>query len=50
MLAELRHAIAHQNGRINTLSVKRKDKINRWEKKNIGISYINGYIFLMSDF
>ena len=47
MLAELRNAIAHANGRIDMLKEKSRTKILAWEKQNIGIS--SHYNFLLID-
>lgn len=47
MLAELRNAIAHVNGRIDMLKKNSRDKIKTWEKQNIGIS--SYYNFLLVD-
>ena len=47
MLAELRNAVAHVNGRIDMLKKNSRDKIKTWEKQNIGIS--SYYNFLLVD-
>ena len=50
MLSELRNAIAHTNGRVDLLKKSSQEKIQEWEKKNIGIEVISGYITVSSDF
>lgn len=45
MLTELRHAIAHANGRIEMLKDdKKKEKISNWITQNIGILEMDNYI------
>jgi hypothetical protein len=47
MLAELRNAIVHVNGRIDMLKEKSRNKIQSWKNQNIGISA--HYNFLLID-
>jgi hypothetical protein len=44
MLAELRNALAHANGRLEMLNSGNRKKIRNWEKQNIGIENYNGYL------
>jgi len=44
MLAELRHAYAHANGRLELLSDESQGKIRKWEKQKIGIENYQGYL------
>jgi len=46
MLSEIRNAIAHANGRIEMLNKGTKQKISNWEKQKIGISSLEGFIFI----
>ena len=46
MLAELRNAIAHANGRLEILNNKSRKTIQNWEKQNLGISSHYGYVIL----
>jgi len=50
MLSELRHAIAHTNGRLDMLKEKSRKSIRKWEKEGIGIEINSGYIIVDSDF
>ena len=50
VLAELRNAIAHSNGRLDMLNEKRKKRIHGLEKQNLGISAYYNYILLDSVF
>lgn len=44
MFTELRHAIAHANGRIEMLRDKKKKKISNWIAQNIGILEMDHYL------
>ena len=44
MLAELRNALAHANGRLEILRADSRKKIRNWEKQRIGIENYNGYL------
>ncbi len=44
MLAELRNAFAHVNGRMEMLNQKSRQKIYNWEKQKTGITTYSGYI------
>jgi len=44
MLADIRHAIAHTNGRIEMINQNGKEKIMRWERQKIGIDSFHGYL------
>lgn len=44
MLADLRHAFAHANGRLKMLTDDSLEKIRNWEKLHIGIESYNGYL------
>ena len=46
MLSELRHAVAHENGRIEMLKGKNAKKILGWEKQKIGLSIRYGYVII----
>ena len=48
MLAELRHAIAHVNGRLDMLNEKSRRKITAWEKQSIGITFYDNYLLFDS--
>lgn len=50
MLAEVRHAIAHTNGRIDMLKEKSRKKIQEWENQNIGISSDMGLLLVNENF
>jgi len=50
ILAEVRHAIAHANGRLDMLNENAKKKIKALEKQNLGISTYYNYILLDSCF
>lgn len=50
MFVEIRHAIAHANGRIEMLKSNTKKKLKSWEKQNIGISLMDGYIIFEERF
>jgi len=50
MLAELRHAIAHANGRLDMLKEKSRRKVRAWEKQKIGISSYYNYLLIDSAF
>lgn len=50
MLVEVRHAIAHSNGRIDMLNNNSKKKIKALEKQNLGISSHYNYILVDSNF
>ena len=50
MLTDVRHAIAHANGRIDMLNDKSKKKIKELEKQNIGISCDYNYLLVDSHF
>lgn len=50
MLSDLRNAIAHANGRIEMLKEKTRSKIEEWEKQNIGICSMHGFLFLEESF
>lgn len=44
MLAELRNAFAHVNGRVEMLNQKSRKKIKNWGKQKLGIMSYSGYI------
>jgi hypothetical protein len=44
MLAELRHAIAHVNGRLEMLNKDSRKKIANWESEKVGLTTYSGYI------
>ena len=44
MLAELRNAFAHVNGRMEMLNEKSRKIINNWEGQKAGITTYSGYI------
>jgi hypothetical protein len=44
MLAELRHAIAHVNGRIEMLNKDSRKIIKNWESEKVGVTTYSGYI------
>lgn len=46
MLAELRNAIAHVNGRIDMLKPGSQRKIKAWEQQNIGISSDSNFLLV----
>ncbi len=48
MLAELRHAIAHVNGRLDMLNEKSRRKITAWGKQEIGITFFYNYLLFDS--
>jgi len=50
ILAEVRHAIAHANGRLDVLNENTKRRIKALEKQNLGISSYYNYILLDSYF
>lgn len=50
MLSVLRNAIAHGNGRIEMLSEKKIKQIITWEKQNVGISSIGGFVIFEERF
>jgi hypothetical protein len=50
ILAEVRHAIAHANGRLDMLNENTKKRIKALEKQNLGISSYYNYILLDSYF
>jgi len=50
ILADVRHAIAHANGRLDMLYENRKKRIKALEKQNLGISLDFNYILLDSYF
>lgn len=50
ILAGLRNAVAHQNGRLAMVKKGRKTKIEGWMKKDIGIENRWGYIFVTEVF
>lgn len=50
ILAEVRHAIAHANGRLDMLNENTKKRIKALEKQNLGISSHYNYILLDSYF
>ncbi len=50
MLAELRNAIAHANGRIEAVRKTSQRKINDWEKQDIGVEIVHGWLLLSEDF
>ncbi len=50
-LSVLRNAIAHANGRMEMVkNKKRQQDIKTWEKQNVGISLMNGYIIIEEAF
>jgi hypothetical protein len=49
-LAQVRHAIAHANGRIDMLKEKARGKIEVLEKRKIGISSFYNYLLVDSSF
>ena len=50
ILAEVRHAIAHANGRLDMLNENTKRKIKALEKQNLGISSYYNYLLVDSYF
>jgi hypothetical protein len=50
ILTDIRHAVAHANGRIDMLTDKSKRKINSFEKQQIGISTFHNYLIVESSF
>lgn len=46
LLSDLRHAIAHANGRIEMLNQTSRKKITNLAKKNMGIDIWNGHIMI----
>ena len=50
MLSELRHALAHANGRIEMLKAASRKKIRNIEKQNVGIENFNGYLVFSAEF
>jgi len=50
ILAEVRHAIAHANGRLDMLKENTKRKIKALEKQNLGISSYYNYLLVDSYF
>ena len=50
MFVEIRHAIAHANGRIEMLRPKTQTKLKIWEKQNIGISSMDGFVVIGEGF
>ncbi|MEW6426498.1 MAG: hypothetical protein AB1568_00540 [Thermodesulfobacteriota bacterium] len=50
MLAELRHALAHANGRLEMLKVGNRKNIKRMTKQAIGIEEFNGYLVFSAEF
>ena len=50
MLAALRHAIAHTNGRMEMPKKELQKKIMTWEKQSVGISSMNGYVVVEERF
>jgi hypothetical protein len=46
MLAVLRNAMAHANGRIDMLKHKARESVRSYEKRGIGVSDHLGYIVL----
>ena len=50
ILSEVRHAIAHANGRLDMLNEKSKKRLKTLEKQNLGISLYYNYILLDSYF
>jgi hypothetical protein len=49
-LTDIRHAIAHANGRIDMLNDNAKTKIKKMEKQNIGVSSNYNYLLIDSHF
>lgn len=50
MLSELRHAIAHVNGRLEILQKSSRDKICGWEREGLGLEIILGYVIVEQRF
>ena len=50
MLAEIRNAIAHVNGRLEMLNTGSRGKIRNWEKQGVGIENYNGYLVVNAGF
>ncbi len=50
ILTEVRHAIAHANGRMEVLNDKSKRKIKEFEKQDKGISFYYDYLLIDSIF
>ena len=50
ILSEVRHAIAHSNGRMDMLNENSKERIKTLVKQNLGISSYYNYILLDSHF
>jgi hypothetical protein len=50
MLAELRHALAHANGRIEMLRDEQQKNIKKIENLGIGVEDFNGFIVFSGDF
>jgi len=50
MLAEIRNAIAHANGRLDMLKPKTKEKIMKWTEMNIGILSWGNYFLVNAAF
>lgn len=50
MLAELRHAIAHVNGRLDMLNENSRRKITEWSKQTAGIAIYDNYLVFDSKF
>lgn len=50
MLADLRHALAHTNGRFDMMKEGTQDKIRDWEEKDRGISIYSGFLVPEKEF
>lgn len=50
MLAELRNAIAHANGRLDMVKKESQKKFKNWEKQAVGIHSYDNYLLVDSDF
>lgn len=50
MFVEIRHAIAHANGRIEMLKLKTRNNLKTWEKQKVGISSMDGFVVIEEGF
>ncbi len=50
MLSTIRHAIAHENGRMEMLNSDAKKKIRNWERQKLGIAVYGGYLVFEARF
>ena len=50
MLSTLRHAIAHENGRMEMINSDAKKKIHNWEGQKIGVAVCGGYLVFEARF